>query len=65
MRRSTLRVDYLRNRLLTLLRNVLYNTMLTDMETCYDGRGYEDGKKITWRDGITAVWTLVKFRLIV
>jgi len=97
---------YLGNRLLTLLTNVLYNTMLTDMETCfkamrvevmrsmtlrsnrfgiepeltakifkrgyrvyeipitYDGRGYDDGKKITWRDGISAVWTLVKFRFI-
>ncbi|HUK33172.1 MAG TPA: glycosyltransferase family 2 protein, partial [Vicinamibacterales bacterium] len=97
-------VHYLGNRLLTLLTNVLYNTMLTDMETCfkamrvdvirsmtlrsnrfgiepeltakifkrgyrvyeipitYDGRGYADGKKITWRDGITAVWALVKFR---
>jgi glycosyltransferase involved in cell wall biosynthesis len=95
---------YLGNRLLTLLTNVLYNTMLTDMETCfkamrvdvvrsmtlrsnrfgiepeltakifkrgyrvyeipitYDGRGYDDGKKITWRDGISAIWTLVKFR---
>ena len=97
-------VHYLGNRLLTLLANVLYNTMLTEMETCfkamrvdvlrsmtlrsnrfgiepeltakifkrryrvyeipitYDGRGYEDGKKITWRDGIAAVWTLVKYR---
>ncbi|HET9831492.1 MAG TPA: glycosyltransferase family 2 protein [Vicinamibacterales bacterium] len=97
---------YLGNRLLTLLTNVLYNTMLTDMETCfkamraevmrsmtlrsnrfgiepeltakifkrgyrvyeipitYDGRGYDDGKKITWRDGISAIWTLVKFRFI-
>ena len=95
---------YLGNRLLTLLTNVLYNTMLTDMETCfkamrvevvrsmtlrsnrfgiepeltakifkrgfrvyeipitYDGRGYDDGKKITWRDGVAAVWTLLKFR---
>jgi glycosyltransferase involved in cell wall biosynthesis len=97
-------VHYLGNRLLTLLTNVLYNTMLTDMETCfkamrvevvrsmtlrsdrfgiepeltakifkrgyrvyevpitYDGRGYQDGKKITWRDGVAAVWTLLKFR---
>ena len=97
-------VHYLGNRLLTLLTNVLYNTMLTDMETCfkamrvdvirsmtlksnrfgvepeitakifkrgyrvyeipitYDGRGYEDGKKITWRDGVVAVWTLIKYR---
>jgi glycosyltransferase involved in cell wall biosynthesis len=28
----------------------------------YDGRGYEEGKKITWRDGIVAVWTLLKYR---
>ena len=28
----------------------------------YDGRGYEDGKKITWRDGIVAIWVLLKFR---
>jgi glycosyltransferase involved in cell wall biosynthesis len=97
-------VHYMGNRLLTLLTNVLYNTMLTDMETCYkamrvdvlrsmtlksdrfgiepeltakifkrgyrvyeipityDGRGYEDGKKITWRDGVVAVWTLLKYR---
>ena len=26
---------YLGNRLLTLATNILYNTMLTDMETCY------------------------------
>ena len=95
---------YAGNRLLTFLTNVLYNTMLTDMETCYkvmrtpvlrsfqikskgfgiepeitakifkrgyrvyevpityDGRGYEDGKKITWRDGIVALWVLIKYR---
>jgi glycosyltransferase involved in cell wall biosynthesis len=95
---------YAGNRLLTLLTNILYNTMLTDMETCYkvmrtsvlrsfkldspgfgiepeltakifkrgyrvyevpityDGRGYEDGKKITWRDGVIALWVLIKYR---
>ena len=95
---------YAGNRLLTLITNVLYNTMLTDMETCYkvmrrevlqsftlssngfgiepeltakifkrgyrvyevpityDGRGYEEGKKITWRDGIVALWVLLKYR---
>jgi glycosyltransferase involved in cell wall biosynthesis len=95
---------YAGNRALTLLTNILYNTMLTDMETCfkvmrvevirsmqlrsnrfgiepeltakifkrgyrvyeipitYDGRGYSEGKKITWRDGVVAVWTLIKYR---
>jgi glycosyltransferase involved in cell wall biosynthesis len=95
---------YAGNRLLTLVTNVLYNTMLTDMETCYkvmrtevlrsmtlhsngfgiepeltakifkrdyrvyevpityDGRGYDEGKKITWRDGVVALWVLLKYR---
>ena len=95
---------YAGNRTLTLLTNILYNTMLTDMETCfkvmrvevlrsmtlksnrfgiepeltakifkrgyrvyeipitYDGRGYSEGKKITWRDGFVAIWTLLKYR---
>lgn len=96
---------YLGNRVLTLITNVLYNTMLSDMETCYkvmrrevlagldlqsdgfgiepeitakifkrgyrvyevpityDGRGYDEGKKITWRDGLVALWVLVRHRL--
>ena len=95
---------YLGNRLLTVITNVLYNTMLSDMETCYkvmrtevlrsmtlksdsfgiepeltakifkrgfrvyevpityDGRGYDEGKKITWRDGFVALWVLLKYR---
>ena len=28
----------------------------------YSGRTYEEGKKITWRDGVAAVVTLVRFR---
>ncbi len=95
---------YLGNRFLTWITNVLYNTMLSDMETCfkmcrgdifrgmtlttnrfgfepeftakvfkrgyrvyevpisYNGRGYEEGKKITWRDGVAALYFLIKFR---
>ncbi len=95
---------YLGNRILTLITNVLYNTMLSDMETCYkvmraevlrsmtlqsngfgiepeltakifkrgyrvyevpityDGRNYDEGKKITWRDGVVALWVLLKYR---
>jgi glycosyltransferase involved in cell wall biosynthesis len=102
--RVFLLTHYLGNRLLTFITNVLYNTMLTDMETCYkvmridvlrsmelksngfgiepeltakifkrrykvyevpisyDGRGYEEGKKITWRDGVIALWVLLKYR---
>jgi glycosyltransferase involved in cell wall biosynthesis len=102
--RVFLLTHYLGNRLLTFIANVLYNTMLTDMETCYkvmridvlrsmtlksngfgiepeitakvfkrgyrvyeipityDGRGYDEGKKITWRDGVVAVWVMLKYR---
>jgi glycosyltransferase involved in cell wall biosynthesis len=93
------------NRLITLLANMLNNTNLTDLETCYkvfvadslrsiplesnrfgiepelaakvarnrlrtyevpinyDGRTYEDGKKISWRDGVAALWFILKYRL--
>lgn len=92
------------NRLLTLLTDILYNTTLTDIETCYKvirkdvlkdiklksndfsiepeitakilkrklrvyempisyyGRTYEEGKKITWMHGFSAIWTLLKYR---
>jgi glycosyltransferase involved in cell wall biosynthesis len=94
------------NKLLTFITNVLYNSILSDMETCYKvfradviknlqiksnrfdfepeitakvlkrkhkvyeipisyyGRDYSEGKKITWRDGFIAVWTLVKYRFM-
>ena len=28
----------------------------------YNGRTYEEGKKITWRDGIAALWFILKYR---
>jgi glycosyltransferase involved in cell wall biosynthesis len=28
----------------------------------YDGRSYEEGKKISWRDGIVALWVLLRHR---
>ena len=27
-------------------------------------RGYDEGKKITWKDGFIALWTLIKYRFI-
>ncbi len=94
------------NNFLTFLTDLLYNTTLSDMETCYKvftkevlatiriesddfsvepeltakicknkrwriyeipisyyGRSYAEGKKITWRHGISALWTLLKYRL--
>jgi glycosyltransferase involved in cell wall biosynthesis len=103
-RRNMLFLHWIGNRFLSLTTNVLYNTTLSDMETCYKlidrqlleeleltadrfdiepeitakilkrgvriyevpisyaGREFEEGKKITWRDGFAALWTLVKYR---
>jgi glycosyltransferase involved in cell wall biosynthesis len=97
---------YVGNKLVTFATNLLYNTMLTDMETCYkmmrvevlrsmalesngfgiepemtakifkrgfrvyevpityDGRGYDQGKKITWAAGFVALWVLLKYRFV-
>ncbi len=33
-----------------------------ELPITYDGRGYDEGKKITWRDGLVALWVLVKYR---
>lgn len=37
---------------------------LYEVPISYYGRGYEEGKKITWRDGVIAVWTLLRYRVI-
>ena len=94
------------NKLLTLITNVLYDSILSDMETCYKvfsadvikglplhakrfelepeltakvlkrghriyevpisytGREFDEGKKISWRDGFRAIWTLIKYRFV-
>ena len=59
------------NRALTLLSNCLTNINLSDMETCYLriyevgisywGRTYEEGKKIGWKDGVRALYCLLKY----
>ena len=103
-RRNMLFLHWIGNRFLSFVTNVLYNTTLSDMETCYKvldrrlfddlslsadrfdiepeitakilkrgiriyevpisyaGREFDEGKKITWRDGFAALWTLVKYR---
>lgn len=30
----------------------------------YFGRKFSEGKKLTWRDGVVALWTLIKYRFI-
>jgi len=103
-RRAMLFWHMVGNKLLTLLTNVLYDSIISDMETCYkafradvlravplrarrfdiepemtakilrrgyriyevpisyDGREYSQGKKITWRDALGAIWTLIRYR---
>ncbi|MFH1149524.1 MAG: glycosyltransferase family 2 protein [Actinomycetota bacterium] len=103
-RRNMLFWHMLGNKLLSLVTNILYNTTLSDMETCYKlfsrealqgitiradrfdfepeitakilkkgiriwevpisyaGREFDEGKKITWKDGFAALWTLIKYR---
>jgi glycosyltransferase involved in cell wall biosynthesis len=99
-------LHYFGNKLLTLITNLFFGVMLTDMETCYKlipgdfvrkidiksprfdfepeitakilkaglkikevpinykGRTHSEGKKITWKDGITALYTLIKYRFL-
>jgi len=94
------------NDLLNFFVNVLYNTTLSDMETCYKvvptsllrsiklqakgfelepeitckllkrgykifevpisyiGRDFSQGKKITWRDGVTAIKEIIKIKFV-
>ncbi len=33
-----------------------------EVPIAYNGRKYEEGKKITWRDGVAALWYIVKYR---
>ena len=30
----------------------------------YHGRTYEEGKKITWKDGVAALWHIIRFNLL-
>jgi len=95
---------FLGNKFLNILLNILYNSKLTDMETCYkvmkkealdsieltesrfdiepaitanlllkgyniyevpisySPRDYREGKKITWRDAIAAIYVLFKYK---
>ena len=104
-RRNMLFLHWVGNRFLSLVTNVLYNTTLSDMETCYKliarsvletldlradrfdiepeitakilrrhiriyevpisyaGREFDEGKKISWRDGFAALYMLLRCRV--
>jgi len=38
------------------------NFRIYEVPISYNGRDYSQGKKITWKDGISALWFIVKFR---
>lgn len=40
------------------------NLRICEMPISYYGRTYAEGKKITWRDGFSALWALVKYRFV-
>jgi glycosyltransferase involved in cell wall biosynthesis len=35
---------------------------IIEVPISYKGRSYHEGKKITWKDGVAALWTLVRWR---
>lgn len=39
------------------------NFCLYEVPISYSGRDYSQGKKITWKDGIAALWYIVKYRI--
>jgi hypothetical protein len=35
-----------------------------EVSISYDGRTYAEGKKIGWRDGVRAIWCILKYNLV-
>lgn len=40
------------------------NIKIYEIGISYSGRGYADGKKINWKDGILAVWYILKYNIL-
>ncbi len=40
------------------------NCRIYEVGISYYGRGYAEGKKIGWKDGVKAIWCLIKYRLV-
>lgn len=40
------------------------NIKILEHPISYDSRSFAEGKKISWIDGIPAVWTLIKYRFV-
>ena len=39
------------------------NFRIYEVPITYNGRDYSEGKKITWKDGVAAIWYIIKFKL--
>ena len=39
------------------------NFRIYEVPISYNGRDYSEGKKITWKDGVAAIWYIIKFKL--
>jgi glycosyltransferase involved in cell wall biosynthesis len=37
---------------------------IIEVPISYNPRTFEDGKKINWKDGVQAIWTLLKYRFV-
>ena len=40
------------------------NLRIYEVPISYYGRSYDEGKKITWRDGFRALWCIIKYRFV-
>lgn len=40
------------------------NVRIYEVPISYAGRTYAEGKKINWKDGISAIWTIVRYNLM-
>ena len=39
------------------------NCSIYEVSISYDGRTYKDGKKIGWKDGLRAIWCILKYNI--
>jgi hypothetical protein len=39
------------------------NARIYETPISYYGRTFEEGKKITWQDGVAAIWYIIKFNI--
>jgi len=44
--------------------NIKSNLRVVEMSITYYGRYYEEEKKIIWKDGLAALWILLKYRFV-